>query len=60
MQKIGYGTHQLHESTPLMVAEKPECEPQLQLTQSLLCCGPLRRATKHEWQGIESRILKAK
>jgi hypothetical protein len=33
-------TYQLHESTPLAVAEVPEYQPKLQLTQSLLGYGP--------------------
>jgi hypothetical protein len=33
-------TYQLHKSTPLVVAEVPECQPELQSTQSLLGCGP--------------------
>ena len=33
-------TYQLHESTPLAVIEVPKCQPELQLTQSLLVRGP--------------------
>jgi hypothetical protein len=33
-------TYQLYESTLLAVAEVPECQPELQLTQSLLGRGP--------------------
>jgi hypothetical protein len=33
-------TYELHESTPLAVAEVPECQPELQSTQSLLGHGP--------------------
>jgi hypothetical protein len=32
-------TYQLHESTPLAVAEVPECQPELRSTQSLLGRG---------------------
>jgi hypothetical protein len=32
-------TYQLYESTPLVVAEVPECQPELQSTQSLLGRG---------------------
>jgi hypothetical protein len=32
-------TYQLHESTPLAVAEVPECQPELEPTQSLLDRG---------------------
>jgi hypothetical protein len=33
-------TYQLHESTPLAVAEVPECQPELLSAESLLGCGP--------------------
>jgi hypothetical protein len=33
-------TYQLHESTTLAVVEVPECQPELQLAQSFLRCGP--------------------
>jgi hypothetical protein len=33
-------TYQLHESTPLAVAEVPKCQLELQSDESLLECGP--------------------
>jgi hypothetical protein len=38
MQTSGRTTYQLHESTPLAIAEVPKCQPQLQPTQALSCC----------------------
>jgi hypothetical protein len=40
MQTSGRTSYQLHESTPLVIAEVPKCQPQLQPTQALSCCGP--------------------
>jgi hypothetical protein len=40
MQTSGRTSHQLHKPTPLAIAEVPKCQPQLQPTQALSCCGP--------------------
>jgi hypothetical protein len=40
MQMSGRTSYQLHESTPLAIADVPKCQPQLQPTQALYRCGP--------------------
>jgi hypothetical protein len=53
-------TYQLYESTPLAVAEVPECQPELQSAQSLLGCGPGGEPPCSNGKVSEFRILKLK
>ena len=53
-------TYQLHESTPLAVAEMRECQLELKSYSVPPQMWPRRKATMLKWQGIEFWILKLK